>query len=106
MLQKASPNVVIYYQGNNAVLTFGYSYDFDNGIDYQNTFSMSNSGVLWDTAIWDAAASVWAGSGGLYKRQDLAGRGRVVRFYFANANLSEQMQIDGLSSFTNIQTNA
>lgn len=104
MLQKANPNVVIYYESNNAVLTFGYSYDFDGGIDYQNTFSMAINASLWDTAIWDTAT--WTGSGGLYKRQDLAGRGRVVRFYFANSNMSEQMQIDGLASFINIQTNA
>lgn len=104
MMQKCSPNVVIYYESNNSTLTFGYSYDFDSGIDYQYSFSMAITSSLWDTAIWDT--STWAGSGGLYKRQDLNGRGRVIRYYFANANMSEQMQIDGLASFTNIETNA
>lgn len=104
MLQKCSPNVTIYYEANNATLTFGYSYDFDSGIDYQYSFSMAISGSLWDTAIWDT--STWAGSGGLYKRQDLDGRGRVVRYYFSNSNMSEQMQIDGLASFVNVETNA
>lgn len=104
MLQKAAHNVSIYYESNNSILTFGYSYDFDGGIDYQNTFSMSIGGSLWDTAIWDT--STWAGSGGLYKRQDLIGRGRVIRFYYANSNLSEQMQIDGMASFVNVETNA
>lgn len=104
MLQKASPNVVIYYESSNAVLTFGYSYDFDSGIDYQNTFSMATGAAVYGSAIWDT--SVYAGTGGLYKRQDLAGRGRVMRFYFANSNMSETFQIDGLAEFINNQTNA
>ena len=106
MMQKASPNVIIYYEGSNSVLTFGYAYDFDGGIDYQNTFSLSNTGGTWDASLWDNSSSTWGGSGGLYKRQDLAGRGRVIRFYFANSNLSETFQIDGLASFINLQTNA
>ena len=104
MLQKASPNVTIYYESNNSILTFGYSYDFDSGIDYQNTFSMATGTAIYGSAIWDS--SVYAGTGGQYIRQDLKGRGRVVRFYFANANMSETFQIDGMASFVNIQTNA
>lgn len=104
MLQKAAPNVVIYYESNNSILTFGYSYDFDSGIDYQYTFSMATGSAVYGSAIWDT--STYASAGGLYKRQDLDGRGRVVRFYFANANFGEQMQIDGLASFVNVETNA
>ncbi len=104
MLQKADPNVVIYYESNNSILTFGYSYDFDSGIDYQYTFSMATGAAVYGSAIWDT--STYAGSGGLLKRQDLDGRGRVLRFYFANSNLSEQMQIDGLGSFVSVETNA
>ena len=104
MLQKGIPNVAVYYESNNAILTFGYSYDFDSGIDYQNTFSMATGTAVYGSAIWDS--SVYAATGGLYMRQDLAGRGRVIRFYFANANLSEQMQIDGLGSFVHVETNA
>ena len=104
MLQKGIPNVSIYYESNNAILTFGYSYDFDTGIDYQNTFSMATGTAVYGSAIWDS--SVYSGTGGQYMRQDLKGRGRVVRFYFANANLSEQMQIDGMASFVHVETNA
>lgn len=104
MLQKASPNVVIYYESNNAILTFGYAYDFNNISQYTNTFSTATGTAVYGSAIWDT--SVYAGSGGLYKRQDLDGRGRVVRFYFANSNMSETFQIDGLGYFVNAETNA
>lgn len=104
MLEKADPNVIIYYESSNSVLTFGYSYDFDNGIDYQNTISLAQGTSVWGSAIWDV--SQWSGSGGLLQRQDLDGRGRVVRFYFANANMGETFQIDGLASFVNVETNA
>ena len=104
MMQKASPNVTIYYESNNAILTFGYSYDFDSGIDYQNTFSTATGTAVYGSAIWDT--SVYAGTGGQYIRQDLSGRGRVIRFYFENSNMSETFQIDGLASFVNLQTNA
>jgi len=104
MLQKSNPNVTIYYESNNSILTFGYSYDFDNGIDYQNTFSMATGTAVYGSAIWDV--SVYAGTGGQYIRQDLAGRGRVMRFLFQNNNMSETFQIDGIASFVGIQTNA
>jgi hypothetical protein len=103
MLQKADPNVVIYYESSNSVLTFGYSYDFDQGLDYTNTFSLAQGTAVWGSAIWDS--SLWSGSGGLLQRQDLDGRGRVMRFYFANANMSETFQIDGMASFVNVETN-
>lgn len=104
MLQKDNSNVTIYYESNNSILTFGYSYDFDSGIDYQNTFSMANGTAVYGSAIWDS--SVYSGIGGQYIRQDLSGRGRVMRFLFSNSNLSETFQIDGLASFVNVQTNA
>lgn len=104
MLQKADPNVIIYYESSNSVLTFGYSYDFDQGLDYQNTFSLAQGVAVWGSAIWNS--SYWSGAGGLLTRQDLDGRGRVMRFYFANANMSETFQIDGMASFINVETNA
>ena len=65
---------------------------------------MATGTAVYGSAIWDS--SVYSGTGGQYMRQDLKGRGRVVRFYFANANMSEQMQIDGLASFVHVETNA
>lgn len=103
MLKKATPNVVIYYQSNNAVLTFGYAYDFNSTSQYMYTFSTSNGTAVYGSAVWDS--SVYAGTGGLYQRQDLNGRGRVIQFYFANSNMSETFQIDGIGEFVNIETN-
>lgn len=103
MLKKATSNVVIYYQSNNAVLTFGYAYDFNATSQYMYTFSMANGSAVYGSAIWDA--SVYAGTGGLNVRQDLDGRGRVVQFYFANSNMSETFQIDGLGEFVSAETN-
>jgi hypothetical protein len=102
MLQKANPHVTIYYESSNSIITFGYSYDFQNGIQYQNTFSISSGSAVYGSAIWNS--STYSSTGGQYIRQDLAGRGRVMAFYFANANLGETFQIDGLSSFIDVQT--
>jgi hypothetical protein len=103
MLQKATPNVVIYYQSYSAILTFGYSYDFSINVDYQYTLSTATGGATYGTAVWDT--SKYSSIGGLCKRQDLDGRGRVIKFYFANANMSEQFQIDGLGQFVGVETN-
>ncbi len=102
MLKKACPNVVIYYQLSGSILTFGYSYDFNLGTDYLNTFSMNSSASDYGTAIY--GTSTYAGSGGQWMRQDLDGSGRVARFYFANANIGETFQIDALSTFSNVET--
>jgi hypothetical protein len=103
MLKKATPNVVIYYQSSNAVITFGYAYDFNLSSQYLYTFSLANGTAVYGTAIWDYAT--YAGAGGLNQRQDLNGRGRVVQFYFANSNMGETFQIDGMGEFVNVETN-
>ena len=101
--QKGVPNIVVYYQTNNAVITLVYSYDFENADTYSQTFSTNTSSDVYGTAIY--GTSTYAGVGGSQQRRDLDGRGRVVRFGFKNANLSETFQIDGLGSFAHLETN-
>jgi hypothetical protein len=101
--QKGIPNVYIYYQTKNAVLTFAYSYDFEVGEQYSQTLSTSGGTSVYDTAVYDL--DTYASSGGAVKRRDLTGRGRVVRFKFSNNVLSEEMQIDGLGTYVHLETN-
>lgn len=101
--EKGIPNVVIYYQSSNTVLTFAYSYDFESADTYTQTFSLATGSDVYGTAIWDTAH--YASSGGSQTRRDLDGRGRVVRYKFANAALGEDFQIDGLGSFVHLETN-
>src|SRR3990167_5636704 len=101
--QKGVPNTVIYYQAANSILTFAYSYDFENADTYSQTFSIATGAAVYGTAIY--GVDVYAGSGGLQQRRDLDGRGRVVRFKFANSTLGETMQIDGIGYFAHLETN-
>ena len=101
--QKGVPNVVIYYQTSNSVLTFAYSYDFESSDTYSQTFSLATGTAVYGSAIWDT--DIYAGAGGLQQRRDLDGRGRVVRFKFANSTLGETMQIDGIGYFAHLETN-
>jgi len=102
--QKGIPEATIFYQTASSTLTFSYAYDFEIGSQYNQTFSLSGGGALWDSAVWDDF--VWAGSGGKVVRRDLTGRGRVVRFGFSNSNLSETFQIDGFGTWAHLETMA
>ena len=44
-------------------------------------------------------------AGGQSVRRDLTGRGRVVRFKFANNTMDEQFRIDGLGTLAHLETN-
>ena len=101
--QKGIPHVYIYYQSSNSVLTFAYTYDFQATDQYTQTFNTSSGVAQYGSAIWDT--DVYAGSGGATIRRDLTGRGRVVRFKFANATIGETFQIDGFGTFTHAETN-
>ncbi len=101
--QKGIPNIVLYYQTNNAVITLVYSYDFENADTYTQTFSTATSTSVYGTAVY--GVGTYAGIGGSQQRRDLDGRGRVVRFGFKNANMSETFQIDGMGSFAHLETN-
>lgn len=100
--QKGIPNIVLYYQTNNAVMTLVYSYDFESADTYTQTFSTATSTSVYGTAVY--GVGTYAGIGGSQQRRDLDGRGRVIRLGFKNANLSETFQIDGLGSFAHLET--
>lgn len=101
--QKGIPNIYLYYQNQNATLTLAYSYDFEEGDQYTQTLSTSASSSLYGSSVYGTA--VYAGTGGRSTRRDLTGRGRVVRFKFANATISETFRIDGYGTFAHLQTN-
>lgn len=101
--KKAVPQVSIYYEFANGTLTFAYSYDFETSDSYTQTFSMSAGASLYGTAIYDTGT--YAGSGGTVSPRHLTGRGKVIRFKFANANLGEDMAIDGFACYPDAETN-
>lgn len=101
--QKDVPNIVVYYQTNNAVITLVYSYDFESADTYSQTFSTATSTDVYGTALYGTAH--YAGIGGAQQRRDLDGSGRVLRIGFKNNNLGETFQIDGLGSLANLRTN-
>ena len=100
--QKGIPNVVLYYQTANSVLTFAYAYDFENSDTYTQTISLATSTAVYGSAVY--GVDVYAGTGGGQQRRDLDGRGRVIRFKFANATIGETFQIDGLGSLVHLET--
>jgi hypothetical protein len=101
--QKGVPHVYLYFQNKNSVLSFSYSYDFEGGDQYTQTFDMSTGTATYGSATYDL--DVYAGTGGDYERRDLKGRGRVVRFKFANSVVNEEFQIDGLGKLVHAETN-
>ena len=101
--QKGVPHVYIYYTVNNTVLTFAYSYDFENAAQYSQTFSMATSTDTYGVGLYGTAK--YAGAGGSSIRRDLTGRGRVVRFEFANSTKAETFRIDGFGQLPHLETN-
>jgi hypothetical protein len=102
--QKGVPELTIFYQSSDSILTLSYSYDFTDGAQFSQTFSLDLGGAQYDSAIYDI--DVYAASGGAVKRRDLTGRGRVVRFRFSNNVLGETFQIDGIGTLAHLETNA
>lgn len=109
--QKSIPEVVVYFQHTNSVLTFGYSFDFegktldDTNLSDQYTLSidLSTSAAAYGSAVYDT--DVYAASSGGFKRLDLTSRGRIVRFRFSNNTIDETFRIDGLGAMANLETN-
>ena len=102
--KKGVARVVIYYQTSNAVLSFSYSYDLETADQYTNSFSLSAGTSVYGSALY--GEGTYAASGGRAKRRDLTGRGRTVRFKFANSTLSETFRIDALGQEVFAETNA
>ena len=101
--QKGIPHTYIYYTTNNTVLTFSYSYDFESSAQYTQTFSLATSSDTYGVGLYGTAT--YASAGGSSARRDLTGRGRVVRFKFANAVLTETFRIDGFGQLPHLETN-
>jgi hypothetical protein len=101
--KKGVPQVVIYFQTSEAVLTFAYTYDFEQGDQYSNTFSLSGGGDVYGVALYDDA--VYATEGGKIVRRDLTGRGRVIRYKFENRTIDETFQVDGIGHLVHLETN-
>ena len=77
---KGIPHAYIYHSKTNGTLTFAYAYDFSTIDQYTHTFDMSTTQTVSDLGV----------------RRDLTGRGRVVRFKFANSASSTHYVIHGL----------
>jgi hypothetical protein len=101
--QKATPQVYLYYQSTTCILTFAYSFDFEDQDQYSQTLILSKSGSLYGTAVY--GVDKYSGSGGRISRLDLTGRGRAVKFKFANNNLGETFTIDGFGAFPYAESN-
>lgn len=100
--QMAIEHLVLYYQFNNATLTVVYSYDGQTSDTYSLAFSTATSSAVFGTAIFNT--STFAGTGGGQQRLDPDGRGRIVRYGFKNANMTETFRIDGLGSLPHLET--
>lgn len=101
--QKGIANIYIYYEIQTGTMSLSYSYDFNSGDQYTITFPMNASTATYGTAIY--GVDTYSSTGGAVVRRDLTGRGRVVRFKFANNSLNEQFRIDGFGTFAHLQTN-
>lgn len=101
--KKGIPNIYIYFQNQDGILTLTYAYDFEELDQYSLTFQMALPASTYGASNYGLAT--YSGTGGRQVRKDLTGRGRVVRFGFKNANLNESFRIDGYGTFAHLQTN-
>lgn len=101
--QKATTSVYIYHRITNSVLTFSFSFDFEDSDQYTQQFSLSTSASVYGIATY--GVGTYAGNGGKITRRDLPSRGRVVRMKFSNNTLSETFRIDGLGMSAYLETN-
>lgn len=100
--QKGIPHLVLYHQLTSTMLTFAYSYDFEEADTFTQTIDFTPGGSLYGTALY--GTGIYGSSGGAVKRRDLTGRGRVARFNFANSTLGERFQLDGFGTLPHLQT--
>ena len=100
--QKETPHIYVYYQNSNSVLTFAYSYDFEDNDTFSQTFNLGTSTDTYGVGLYGTA--VYAGSGGDVQRRDLDGRGRVMRIKFSNSTLEETWQLDGVGTLPHLET--
>ena len=103
--QKGVAHIAIYHQVASTTLTFAYAYDFDSGAQYTQSIDLSTSSDKYGTGVYGTAK--YARSGGNVIRRDMPlGRGRVIRFKFANNIIGKTFQIDGFGTEAHLETNA
>ena len=100
--QKGVPHVYLYYLISPSTLTFSYSYDLQQADQYSQYVYLTGGGTTWGSFTWGVES--WARGGGKPVRIDPTGRGRVVRFKFANAIIGESIRIDGLGQLAHLET--
>ena len=88
--KKGIPHAYIYHSNTSGALTFAYSYDFATTDQYTQSFTMLTTTTVSDLGV----------------RRDLTGRGRVVRFKFANSNTSTSFVVHGIGVQANLQSKA
>jgi hypothetical protein len=100
---KSVPECVVYHTLENATLDFAYAFDLEETEQYSHTINMATSSDVYGTGLYGTAT--YAGIGSALKRIDLTGRGRVIRFKFANDRVDETFRIDGLGMYPHGETN-
>jgi hypothetical protein len=100
--QKGVAHVYIYYQLNTATLSFSYSYNFAGTDEYTSGIDTTGTVIRWEAFNWGEGN--WSYRGGSVSRRDLTGRGRVVRFKFANREVGQTFRIDGFGALTHLET--
>jgi hypothetical protein len=102
MNQKGVPHVMMYLAFNNASLTVGYSFDFEDANQYSVSLPLNSSSSAYGSGVYGTAT--YAGAGGFTRRIDLTGRGRVFRLTFENSAPSETFKINGFGISAYLET--
>jgi hypothetical protein len=100
--KKGISHVTLYYQTGNNILTFTYTYDLENGDQYNRTIDLSTSTSTYGGSQY--GSGTYASEGGGTTRLDLTSRGKLVRFKFANSTVGEGFQIDGMGTLPHLET--
>ena len=102
--QKGVAHVYLYYLLNPGAINFSYSYNFDTADQYTSSIATTGAAITLGNFNW--GMSNWSAQGGTTIRRDLTGRGRVVRFKFANNSVDQTFRIDGFGALPHLETNA
>lgn len=86
--QKGVPHAYVYHSKTGGTLEFSYSYDFHTDDQYTSSFSQTTTQTVTDLGV----------------RRDLTGRGRVVRFKFANSVSDTHWAVHGIGAQANLQS--
>jgi len=88
--KKGIPHAYVYHSKTSGTLEFAYAYDFNTTDQHLHSFSMTTTQTVSDFGV----------------RRDLTGRGRMVRFKFANSNTSTHYLVHGIGVQANLQSKA